>query len=210
MDELLQAYDATIESWARALELRDVEPEGHSQRVTEMAVQLARAVGLEERDLVHVRRGALLHDIGKMGVPDRILFKLGPLTEDEWDVMRQHPLYAYELLAPIAYLRPALDIPYCHHEKWDGTGYPQGLEREQIPLAARLFAVVDVWDALYADRCYRAAWPEDDVNDYLHEQAGKHFDPQMVEAFFDLLLQGAGKRAAFGAAMDQEGDDPSS
>jgi len=187
MDDVALAYEATLEGWARALELRDVEPEGHSARVTDLALHLAKAVGMSDRDLVHVRRGALLHDIGKMGVPDRILFKLGLLTEDEWEVLRQHPAYAYDLLSPIPCLRPALDIPYCHHERWDGTGYPRGLRGSQIPLAARVFAVVDVWDAMYSDRCYRPAWSRDQVNDYLHDQAGAHFDPQVVRAFFDLL-----------------------
>jgi HD-GYP domain-containing protein (c-di-GMP phosphodiesterase class II) len=186
-DDVALAYEATLESWARALELRDVEPEGHSARVTDLALRLARAVGMGDRDLVHVRRGALLHDIGKMGVPDRILFKLGPLTEDEWDILRRHPAYAYDLLSPIPCLRPALDIPYCHHERWDGTGYPQGLRGTEIPLAARVFTVVDVWDAMYSDRCYRPAWSRDEVNDYLNDQAGAHLDPQVVQAFFGLL-----------------------
>jgi len=187
IDDVALAYDATLESWARALELRDVEPEGHSARVTDLALRLARAVGISDGELVHVRRGALLHDIGKMGVPDRVLFKLGALTEDEWEILRQHPAYAYDLLSPIPCLHPALDIPYCHHERWDGTGYPRGLRGTQIPLAARVFAVVDVWDAMYSDRCYRPAWSRDEVNDYLHDQAGAHLDPQVVRAFFDLL-----------------------
>jgi len=152
-----------------------------------MAVQLARALGMRGEELRDVRRGALLHDIGKMGVPDHILFKLGPLTDDEWEVMRQHPVLAYNLLSPIPYLQLALDIPYCHHEKWDGTGYPRGLSGHEIPLAARVFAVVDVWDALYADRSYRPAWSKDQVDDYLREQAGQHFDPRVVDAFFGLL-----------------------
>ncbi|MEW6718352.1 MAG: HD-GYP domain-containing protein, partial [Chloroflexota bacterium] len=132
---------------------------------------------------VHVRRGALLHDMGKLGIPDTILLKPGPLTEKEWEIMHQHPVYAYELLAPIPYLRPALDIPYCHHENWDGSGYPRKLKGEQIPLVARIFAVVDVWDALRSDRPYRKAWPEEKALAYIQEQAGKHFDPQVVEAF---------------------------
>lgn len=185
--ELTLAYDATIEGWSYALDLRDKETEGHSLRVTEMTLRLARAMGMSDAELVHVRRGALLHDIGKMGVPDQILLKPGPLTEEEWEIMSKHPVYAYEMLSPIAYLRPALDIPYCHHEKWDGTGYPRGLKGEQIPLVARIFAVVDVWDALSSDRPYRPAWPEDKVFEYIREQAGKHFDPKVVEVFLEII-----------------------
>ncbi len=184
--ELAVAYDTTIEGWARALELRDQETEGHSQRVTELALRLARAMGISEEYLVLFRRGALLHDIGKMGIPDVILLKPDALTEEEWTIMRKHPIYAYDMLSPIAYLRPALDIPYCHHEKWDGTGYPRGLKGDQIPLAARIFTVVDVWDALRSDRPYRAAWPEEVVWEYIREQSGKHFDPQVVEAFLKI------------------------
>ncbi|MBI5291405.1 MAG: HD domain-containing protein [Chloroflexi bacterium] len=142
--ELNLAYDATLEGWARALELRDLETEGHTRRVTTRTLRLAQTMELGEEELVHIRRGALLHDIGKMGIPDRILLKAGPLGDGEWEIMRKHPAYAYEMLLPIAYLRPALDIPYCHHEKWDGTGYPRGLKGQEIPLAARIFAVVDV------------------------------------------------------------------
>ena len=185
--ELARAYDTTLEGWARALELRDQETEGHTRRVTEMTLRLARAMGIGEAELVHIRRGALLHDMGKMGIPDGILLKPGPLTGEEWAIMRMHPQYAYDMLSPIAYLRPALDIPYCHHEKWDGTGYPRGLKDEQIPLAARVFAVVDVWDALNSDRPYRKAWQEDKVREYVRQQAGKHFDPQVVEMFLELL-----------------------
>jgi response regulator RpfG family c-di-GMP phosphodiesterase len=186
--ELSLAYDTTLEGWARALELRDKETEGHAQRVTEMTVALARMLGLSEAELVHIRRGALLHDIGKMGIPDSILLKPGPLTDDEWQVMRQHPRYAYDMLAPIAYLRPALDIPYCHHERWDGSGYPRGMKGEQIPLAARIFTVVDVWDALRFDRPYSKAWPEDKALAHIRAGAGTHFDPQMVAAFERLQL----------------------
>jgi putative nucleotidyltransferase with HDIG domain len=156
-DQLTLAYDATIEGWSRAMDLRDRETEGHSQRVAETTVQLARLLGLPDQNLVHVRRGALLHDIGKMGVPDEILQKVGPLTDAEWVVMRRHPVMAYEMLAHIRYLEPALEIPYCHHEKWDGSGYPRGLQGDRIPLAARVFAVVDVYDALTANRPYRPA-----------------------------------------------------
>jgi response regulator RpfG family c-di-GMP phosphodiesterase len=186
--ELSLAYDTTLEGWARALELRDKETEGHSQRVTATTLRLARVMGLREAELAHIRRGALLHDIGKMGIPDSILLKPGPLTEEEWEVMRRHPGYAYQLLAPIAYLSPALDIPYCHHERWDGAGYPRGLVGEQIPLAARIFAVVDVWDALSHDRPYRQAWPEARVYEHIQSLAGSHFDPQIVEVFLKLVL----------------------
>jgi putative nucleotidyltransferase with HDIG domain len=185
--ELMLAYDATIEGWARALELRDRETKGHSQRVTEMTLQLASVLGLTEVELEHTRRGTLLHDIGKMGIPDQILNKPGPLTDQEWEIMRQHPVYAYNMLTPIAFLRPALDIPYCHHEKWDGSGYPRGLSGEQIPLTARIFAVVDVWDALRSDRPYRSAWPEQKALDYIKGEAGKHFDPQVVKEFLKLV-----------------------
>ena len=179
--ELIQAYDATIQGWSRALDLRDNETEGHTQRVTELTMKLARMFGLPEEELIHVRRGALLHDIGKMGVPDRILLKPGPLTDEEWVVMRQHTTFAYELLSPISFLKPALDIPMCHHEKWDGTGYPHGLSGDQIPFAARIFSVVDVWDALTSDRPYRAAWPEEKVLDYICSLSGTQFDPQVVK-----------------------------
>jgi PAS domain S-box-containing protein/putative nucleotidyltransferase with HDIG domain len=182
-DELAAAYDTTLEGWARALDLRDRETLGHTQRVTERSLALARALGFSDAELVQMRRGALLHDIGKMAIPDAILLKPGPLTADEMAVMRRHPVYAHELLAPIAFLRPALDIPYCHHERWDGTGYPRGLRGAAIPLAARVFAVVDVWDALLSDRPYRAAWPEAQVRAYIHAQAGTHFDPAVVAAF---------------------------
>lgn len=184
--DLRLAYDQTIEGWARALDLRDHETEGHTQRVAEISVRLGRAVGLGDEELVHLRRGALLHDIGKMGIPDAILNKPGPLSDGEWEVMRRHPVYAYESLSPISFLRPALDVPYCHHEKWDGTGYPRGLRGEQIPLSARIFAVVDVWDALRSDRPYREAWPEEKVREHLRSQAGTHFDPDVVEAFLAL------------------------
>ncbi|HBY94179.1 MAG TPA: hypothetical protein DEP84_09490 [Chloroflexi bacterium] len=183
--ELAMAYDATIEGWSRALDLRDKETEGHTRRVTELTLRLARSMGLGDKEFVHIRRGALLHDIGKMGVPDSILLKPGPLTDKEWLLMRKHPTYAYEMLAPIGYLRSALDIPYCHHEKWDGTGYPRGLQGEEIPLAARIFAVVDVWDALCSDRPYRPAWPKVKVHDYIRSLAGSHFDPEVVGVFLN-------------------------
>jgi len=184
---LVLAYEATIRGWAHALDLRDRETEGHSQRVTELTVQLARAAGLSDEQIAHIRRGALLHDIGKLGIPDSILLKPGSLTPEEWVIMRRHPEYAFGMLSPIEYLRPALDIPYCHHERWDGTGYPRGLKGDQIPLAARLFAVADVWDALQSDRPYRARWPREQALEYIRSQAGKHFDPEVVELFLKVI-----------------------
>jgi PAS domain S-box-containing protein/putative nucleotidyltransferase with HDIG domain len=184
--ELTLAYNETIEGWSRALDLRDKETEFHTQRVTEMALKLASAFGLNEAELVQVRWGALLHDIGKMGVPDGILHKPGPLTADEWMTMKKHPTFAYELLSPIRYLRLALDIPYCHHEKWDGNGYPRGLIGDQIPLVARIFAVVDVWDALSSDRPYRPAWAEEKVREHIRGESGIHFDPQVVDMFMKM------------------------
>ncbi|HEY5158891.1 MAG TPA: PAS domain S-box protein [Anaerolineales bacterium] len=182
--ELSMAYDATIEGWSHALDLREKETEGHTQRVTEMTMNLARVFDLSETELVQVRWGALLHDIGKIGVPEGILLKPGPLTEEEWVVMKKHPVIAYEMLSPIRYLQAALDIPYCHHEKWDGTGYPRGLKGEQIPLTARIFAVVEVWDALISDRPYRLAWPKEKARQLIQVGAGTHFDPQVVKTFF--------------------------
>jgi putative nucleotidyltransferase with HDIG domain len=187
--ELTQAYDMTIIGWSRALDLRDKETEGHAQRVTEMAVRLARALGMSEEDLAHVRRGALLHDIGKMGVPDAILLKPGSLTDSEWGMMRKHPTYAFEMLSPIPYLQFSLDIPYCHHEKWDGTGYPRGLRGEKIPLAARIFAIVDVFDALTNDRPYRPAWTQDRAMEHIRAESGKHFDPDVVDLFFRTMTK---------------------
>jgi PAS domain S-box-containing protein/putative nucleotidyltransferase with HDIG domain len=185
--DLFLAYDATIEGWSRALDLRDKETEGHTQRVTEMTVKLGRLFGLGEAELVHVRWGALLHDIGKMGVPDRILLKPGPLTDKEWLVMKKHPAMAFEMLSSIHYLQQALDIPYCHHEKWDGSGYPRGLIGTQIPLVARIFAVVDVWDALRSDRPYRPAWTKEKVRQHMRASSGTHFDPKVVDAFMQIL-----------------------
>ncbi len=185
--ELSMAYDATIEGWSRALDLRDKETEGHSLRVTAMTLKLARAFGLSEDELAQVRWGALLHDIGKMGVPDGILLKPSALTDTEWVAMKKHPTFAYEMLFPIQYLRGALDIPYCHHEKWDGTGYPRGLKDAEIPLVARIFSVVDVWDALSSDRPYRSAWSEEKVRDHIHSLSGTHFDPHVVDIFMDVI-----------------------
>jgi PAS domain S-box-containing protein/putative nucleotidyltransferase with HDIG domain len=187
--ELSLAYDATIEGWSHALDLRDKETEGHTLRVAKMTVNLGRAFGLSEADLVQVRWGALLHDIGKMGVPDGILLKPEPLTDEDWVLMKKHPTFAYEMLSPIRYLRQALDIPYCHHEKWDGSGYPRGLKGNQIPLAARIFAVVDVWDALSSNRPYRAAWTKEKVHEHILASAGTHFDPQVVEVFMEIINQ---------------------
>ncbi len=188
-EDLIIAYDQTIEGWSRALDLRDKETEGHTQRVTELTMRLARRLEIADRDLVHIRRGALLHDIGKMGVPDAILLKPSGLTEEETAVMRKHPVYAYELLHPIEYLHPALDIPHYHHEKWDGSGFPDGLKGEQIPLAARLFAVVDAWDALHSDRPYRAGWSSGKIREHLQTEAGSHFDPRMVKAFLEMMKE---------------------
>jgi PAS domain S-box-containing protein len=187
--ELMLAYDATLEGWAKALELRDRQTEGHTQRVIDMTLRLAKMVGIQDEHMQHIRRGALLHDIGKMGIPDSILLKPESLTPNEWEVMRQHPVMAYELLSPINYLRPALNIPYCHHEKWDGTGYPRGLKGEEIPLPARIFAVTDVWDALTSERPYRPAWTAQDAFAYIAEQAGRYFDPSVIEAFFMLVQE---------------------
>ena len=188
--DLRLAYDATIAGWSRALDLRDHDTEGHTQRVADMTVRLARAFGLGEQAIVQIRRGALLHDMGKLGVPDAILLKPSRLTTAERKLMLRHPQYAYEMLSPIAYLSLALDIPRCHHEKWDGTGYPRGLAGEEIPLAARLFAVVDVWDALSNNRPYRKRWPQKKTLDYIRGQSGKHFDPRVVDVFLRLMREG--------------------
>jgi PAS domain S-box-containing protein len=183
---LTLAYDATIEGWSRALDMRDRETEGHSRRVTEKTLELAKAMEVPHDQLIHIRRGALLHDIGKMGIPDAILLKLGKLTEEEWHLMKTHPQLAYDMLCPIQHLGPALDIPLSHHEKWDGSGYPRGLKGEEIPLAARIFAVVDVWDALMSDRPYRTGWPRDQVLEYIRSQSGTHFDPTVVDLFLKM------------------------
>ncbi|HEY5728876.1 MAG TPA: GAF domain-containing protein [Anaerolineales bacterium] len=187
--EIRQAYDTTLEGWARALELRDRETEGHTRRVTRLTMQLARHMNISDDDIVNIYRGVLLHDIGKMGVPDQILRKTGPLTDSEWVEMRKHPQYAFDLLAPIPYLRPALDIPYCHHEHWDGSGYPRGLRGEQIPLSARIFSVIDIWDALLSDRPYRDAWPEEKVITYIKDISGTILDPKVVKAFLEMISE---------------------
>jgi putative two-component system response regulator len=184
---LLAAYEATIEGWSHAMDLRDRETEGHSRRVAELTVKLARALGMSEEEIMNLRRGALLHDMGKIGIPDAILHKPAALTDEEWVIMRKHPQLVYDMLYSVEYLRPALDIPFCHHEKWDGSGYPRGLKGEQIPMVARLFAIVDVWDALTSDRPYRFAWSEEDARTYIREQSGKHFDPQVVDLFFKVI-----------------------
>jgi HD-GYP domain-containing protein (c-di-GMP phosphodiesterase class II) len=187
--ELTQAYNATIEGWSRAMDLRDTVTEGHSQRVTELTLQLAKTMGVDITALEHIRRGALLHDMGKLGVPDHILHKPGKLTEEEWEIMRKHPAFVHEILYPIAYLRPALDIPHCHHEKWDGSGYPRGLKGDQIPLSARIFTVVDAWDALTNDRPYRKAWTKEKTIKHIKDESGKQFDPQVVDAFLNMIDQ---------------------
>jgi putative nucleotidyltransferase with HDIG domain len=185
--ELINAYDNTLEGWAKALELRDKETEGHSERVIELTIQIATEMGIHGEDLTNIRRGALLHDIGKMGIPDAILHKPGRLSEEEMTVIRSHPKLAYDMLKDIDYLQAALDIPYYHHEKWDGTGYPCGLKGKEIPLVARIFAIVDVWDAMTNDRPYRKAIPREKVISHLTDQSGRHFDPDVVDIFIRVL-----------------------
>ena len=186
--DLIVAYDATLKGWSTALEMRERETAGHSIRVVDHTLELANLLKIDERELIHIKRGALLHDIGKMAIPDSILLKPGPLTDDEWVIMRQHPTYAYRLLSDIPYLLPALDIPYFHHERWDGSGYPHSLVGENIPIEARIFAVVDVWDALSSDRPYRPAWTDDAVIKYLKDQSGKQFDPGVVKEFLKIIV----------------------
>ncbi|RMF98163.1 MAG: PAS domain S-box protein [Candidatus Schekmanbacteria bacterium] len=187
--ELANAYDTTLEGWSKALDLRDRETEGHTQRVSDLTIKLALAFNISGEDLVHIRRGALLHDIGKMAIPDSILLKPAKLTEKEWEIMKRHPVFAYELLAPIKYLKNCIEIPYCHHERWDGNGYPRGLKKEEIPFPARIFAVVDIWDALCSDRPYRPAWEENRVIEYIREISGTHLDPEIVKKFLELIEQ---------------------
>lgn len=184
--ELEIAYQATLEGWVRALDLRDNETEDHTKRVTFLTQKLAREMGLDEQVIIDITRGALLHDIGKMAIPDGILLKPGPLDEDDRAIINKHPLYAYEMLSPIKFLQPALDIPYCHHEKWDGSGYPRGLKGENIPFAARIFSVVDVWDALISDRPYRKRFLPSDALKNIREFSGSYFDPRIVDAFLSL------------------------
>jgi PAS domain S-box-containing protein len=186
-NNLQEAYDRTIEGWVRALDLRDRETEGHTQRVTEITVKVAETVGFPTEELIHIRRGALLHDMGKMAIPDEILQKPGPLNEIEWAKMQQHPQYAYDMLHPIEYLRPALVIPFCHHERWDGSGYPRKLKGEEIPLAARLFSIIDAWDALCSDRPYRKKLPHVEVIHYLREKSGILFDAGLVDLFLNIM-----------------------
>jgi len=185
--ELQLTYDATIEGWVQALDLRDKESEGHTRRVTNMTIQLARAMGLDDEIISHYRRGALLHDVGKLGIPDAILHKPGLLTYEEQKIMRRHPLYAFQWLSRIDYLKPSLQIPYSHHEKWDGSGYPRGLKGEAIPLEARIFAIVDVWDALISERPYKPAWSVAKAVEYIQSQNNIHFDPKIVEVFLENI-----------------------
>jgi HD-GYP domain-containing protein (c-di-GMP phosphodiesterase class II) len=187
--EINVAYDATVEAFARALELREGEPLGHTHQVSEITLNLSKAMGVGLPEQPHIRRGALLHDIGKMGIPESILKKGNELSQEEWTIVHSHPQYAYDLLFPIVFLHPAIDIPYCHHERWDGNGYPQGLKYEQIPLSARIFAVVDVWDALTSDRPQRKAWSELQAMNFLTEQAGLQFDPSVVDTFLKSQIR---------------------
>lgn len=189
-EDPLASDDRAIEGWSKVLDEREKETEAHTQRVTEMTLSLARSAGVEGDALKQIWRGSLLHDLGILGIPDSILKKPGQLNEAEWKIMHEHPVYSYKWLSSIESLRPALDIPYCHHEKWDGSGYPRGLQGEEIPFAARLFAVVDVWDALISDRPYRAALPVTEARDYIKQQSGKHFDPRVVQLFLELIGQG--------------------
>ncbi|MCF6278694.1 MAG: HD domain-containing protein, partial [Anaerolineales bacterium] len=187
--ELIQAYNATIEGWSHALDLRDKETEGHTRRVTDMTLKLAQLMQIPDEKLLHIQRGAILHDIGKMGIPDSILLKPGKLTDGEWRKMRQHPQYALDMLTSISYLRPALDIPHYHHERWNGSGYPHGLCGTQIPLAARIFAIADVYDALILNRPYRTAWHPNKAEAYIRMNAGSHFDPEIVSFFTRLMRE---------------------
>jgi len=188
-DELTLAYDKTIDGWSRALDFRDKETEDHTCRVTELTLRLAQRMNISDEELIHMRRGATLHDIGKVAMPDGILFKAAPLTEAEWGTMRLHPMIAAEILKPISYLSPALPIPRFHHEKWDGSGYPDGLAGEEIPLAARIFAFADVYDALTSDRPYRTAWSRDNALEYIRKNSGIHFDPKIVPVFIEMMTE---------------------
>lgn len=185
--DIQTAYDATLEGWALALELRENETEKHTQRVRDLTTEVVKFFGFPDEDIIHIQRGALLHDIGKMGIPDSILLKPGPLNEDEWQIMRRHPTYAVQMLSKINFLKPALVIPFCHHERWNGSGYPRGLVEKEIPLEARIFAIVDVWDALSSDRVYRKAWKQDVIIEYIQKNAGILFDPEIVKVFLSIL-----------------------
>lgn len=185
--ELTLAVDRLLERWAAALELHNHEPEGHTLQAAEIAVAVGRALNLDEGELMHLWRGALLHDVGELALADGLLLKTGPLTTEDWDEVRRHPARANEKLASVGLLQPALQVVYAHHEKWDGSGYPRGLKGEQIPLAARIFAVVDVWDALRSERPQRPAWPEDTIEACLREQTGRHFDPKVMDVFWEIL-----------------------
>lgn len=186
ISEDLRDFEATLQGWSRALDLRDNETAGHTTRVSELAVAIGKAMDLDEAQQIYLRWGALLHDIGKMGIPDQILLKPGALTKEEWEIMKMHPVYAYEMLEPITFVRPAIDVPYAHHEKWDGSGYPLGLKGKQIPKAARIFCVADVWDALRSNRPYRDAWSSEEALDYIKEQSGTHFQPEVVDVFLEV------------------------
>jgi HD-GYP domain-containing protein (c-di-GMP phosphodiesterase class II) len=186
-DQLTDAYDSTIKGWSEALEMRNQETEGHSIRVADLTLRLIKHMRVNPAQWDHIYRGVLLHDIGKMGIPDAILCKPGPLAPEEMKVMQSHPLYAQQLLSGIPYLKPALPIPYCHHEKWNGNGYPRGLKGEEIPLEARIFTVIDVWDAMRSERSYRPAIAENQVIEYLKSESGRSFDPQVVTAFFEMM-----------------------
>jgi putative nucleotidyltransferase with HDIG domain len=187
MNDLEFAYEATLEGWLRALGLKDGQTEGHSVRLVELSLAVAQELGIEKDDLTHLRRGALLHDIGKMGIPDSILNKAGPLTKEERELMEQHPKFGYDLLAPIPFLQPAADVAYCHHENWDGSGYPRGLKGEDIPLATRIVSVCNVWDALISDQPYRKAWTKEDARNYIYLDSDHQFDPEVVAAFLQII-----------------------
>ena len=187
--KLRKSYDQTLEGWVQVMDIRHKETRQHSLRVTRMTVKLASLMGVEGEELTFIGRGAMMHDAGKVGIPDSILIKPGPLNEEEWEVMKQHPVIARDMMQDIEFLQPSIDIPYYHHERWNGSGYPEGLKGEEIPLAARLFAIIDVWDALVEKRVYKESWPEDQVMFYLQEQAGIHFDPQVVDLFLDNYLE---------------------
>jgi len=191
--ELEKAYESTLKGWSKALELRDQETEDHCHRVEILTYKLSCRMGIHEPVLTQIRYGVYLHDIGKIGIPDSILKNTSTLTDEQWDIMRQHPVYAYNILNQIEYLAPSIDIPYCHHEKWDGTGYPRRLKGENIPLAARIFAIVDVWDAITHDRVYHKAWDVDQAITFIKEQSGKHFDPQVVEFFVKMIVENGEK-----------------